>query len=330
MRKDFNFELDWDDDEEALYTLRQFVSLQESADVKDAEVDEETQHATAEDGTKLLLRVFRSTHRSQAQEPASPLIVLFYGGGYVLGNPVMMAKLARSLVKRFNAVVVAPTYRLAPEYHFPTGVNDGWDAIRWIAEHATTTLKADPVKGFVIGGISAGGNIANVSTHLARDSDLQPPITGSWLSVPSVRLAPQLAAKLPQKYHDRLLSEGQEEEIDSPTLPPGMRKLIDRSNKRDPNSRLASPMIWPPASGIETGEYGHKGMPRTYSQVCGADTGRDGLLVYDDMLKADGVPTRLDVYPGLPHAFWHPFKQLPEAKRWEQDTLDGFAWLLQK
>lgn len=242
----------------------------------------------------------------------------------------MMARLARLLVKRFDVVVVAPTYRLAPEHPYPKQVEDGWDALSWISENATSSLTADPAQGFIVGGISAGGNVANVITHLARDQGLQHPITGNWLSVPAVRLAPKDEHKLPQKYRERLLSEDQAEYINSPTLPSGMRGLIERSCKRDKNSHLSSPMCWPEQSGTDGGQFGHKGMPRTYSQVCGADTGRDGLLIYDDMLKSEGIQTRLDVYPGLPHAFWHTFKRIREAKKWEQDTMEGFGWLLRR
>lgn len=316
--------MDWDNDQETVATLRKFVELQSLHEVKDPAVQEETIQIPARDGFGLPTLVFRS----EADAGGSPrVIVLFYGGGNILGQPVMMAKLARSLVKQFGVTVLAPTYRLAPEHPFPAAVNDGWDALSWISGNAES-LKIDPRQGFIVGGISAGGNIANVITHLARDRGLRFPITGVWLSVPAVRLAPNDAKKLPQKYTDRMISHTQEAYINSPTLPPGMRRLIDRCNKRDEKSQLASPLVWHVSSDQDRGEFGHKGMPRTYSQVCGADTGRDGLLIYDDMLKNEGVATRLDIYAGLPHVFWHSFKRLSQAKKWEQDTLDGFEWLL--
>lgn len=327
IRQDIDFSLDWENDAEAISTLRKFVSIQEQLDKPDPGVPERVLHAPARDGHELLLRVFSPPVGSE-QTSGFALLVLFYGGGNILGSPVMMARLARLLVQRFNVVVVAPTYRLAPEYPFPKQVEDGWEALSWIAENATSTLKADPSQGFIVGGISAGGHIANVISHLARDQGRRPPITGNWLSVPGVRLAPKDADRLPEKYRERLLSQDQADYINSPTLPSGMRRLIERSCKRDWNSHLASPMIWPSPSGSDGGNFGHKGMPRTYSQVCGADTGRDGLLIYDDMLRQEGIERRLDIYPGLPHAFWHTFKRLPEAKKWEEDTVDGFRWLL--
>lgn len=75
--------------------------------------------------------------------------------------------------------------RLAPEHPFPTGVNDSWDALQWAAANATS-LSANPALGFIVGGGSAGGNIAAVLTHLARDENLHPPLTGQYLCVPAL------------------------------------------------------------------------------------------------------------------------------------------------
>jgi acetyl esterase/lipase len=323
--------LDWADDDQTISILRKFVAIQERSDEKDPAVDEQVIEIPARDGFGLPSTVFRPANFSGGEaRPGLPLFVLFYGGGFIMGSPVLMAGLARSVVKKFHAVVVAPTYRLAPEHPFPTGFNDGWDVISWLAEHAPTKLQSDLGEGFIVGGISAGGNVTNIVTHLARDRGLKPPITGQWLSIPGVRLGPDHLEQLPQKYQERLLGRNQKEAVDDPSFPPGMRDLIDRANKRDPTSELASPMIWPSVEGKDFGQYGHRDLPRTYSQVCGVDGGRDELLVFDDILKNEGVPTRLDLYPGLPHAFWRRFTQLPESKRWEEDTLNGFAWLLNR
>ena len=101
------------------------------------------------------LKVFRpamSCSSNLAGNENSPLIVLYFGGGFVLGSPLALATLARSLVKQFTAIVVAPKYRLAPEHPFPTSINDGWDSLDWIAKNATATIGADPSKGFIVGG----------------------------------------------------------------------------------------------------------------------------------------------------------------------------------
>ena len=176
--------LNFSDPTDLLDSLRHFVSLQDKADKTDPDVEELIHHASMRDGHTLPVKVFRAvTTSTGATSKSSPLIVLFFGGGFVLGSPTSMADLSRSLVKQFNAVVVTPTYRLAPEHPFSVSVNDAWDNLSWIAENATRTLRTDPSAGFVVGGVSAGANLTNVITHLACDRGMDPPVTGNWLSV---------------------------------------------------------------------------------------------------------------------------------------------------
>jgi acetyl esterase len=79
--------------------------------------------------------------------------------------------------------VVAVGYRLAPEHKFPAAVEDSAAAVGWIAAQAHA-LGID-ARRIAVGGDSAGGNLAAVMAHLARDGDL-PPLCFQLLIYPSV------------------------------------------------------------------------------------------------------------------------------------------------
>lgn len=81
------------------------------------------------------------------------------------------------------------------------GVLDAWDTVRWAAENSIF-LRADPERGFIVGGSSAGGNISAVLSHLSKSECLTPPLTGQWLSVPYL-IPPTL---VPEKYQSEYIS----------------------------------------------------------------------------------------------------------------------------
>lgn len=315
--------IDYDDQTKALATLRNFMSMAEKADKTDPKVDEETLYAPARDGFQIPLKVWRPSARAINANSQQPLIVLYFGGGNVVGVPTILASIARPLVKRRNAVVVAPAYRLAPENPFPASVNDSWDAFAWIAEHATTELKAAPSLGFVVGGVSSGGTHSLVIAHLARDRGVQPKITGLCLSCIGARLPGPDLQRLPEVYRERYLSRQQHACIDSPTTSSGMAKLIQDSCRNDYSSELFAPLLWPT-------EAGHKNLPKSYFQICGAEVSRDEVLILQDIMKKEDVPTKLHLYVGLPHTFWGLLKDLPQSKKWLDDTMEGFDWLMQR
>lgn len=114
-----------------------------------------------------------------------PLILLFFGGGFVSGIPLQMVPYARTLVRLLGAVVVCGSYRLAPEHLFPAAPQDAYAVLEWCAQHGRSELGAEPEgAGFVVGGVSAGANLAAVVAAMSVEKGLKPRVSGVWAAVP--------------------------------------------------------------------------------------------------------------------------------------------------
>jgi cation diffusion facilitator CzcD-associated flavoprotein CzcO/acetyl esterase/lipase len=110
-----------------------------------------------------------------------PVVVYFHGGGWVLGNEQSDDPFCRDLCRRSGMIFVSVGYRHAPEHPFPAAAEDGYAALRWIADHAAELGgRPGPVS---VAGWSAGGNIAAVTCQLARDRG-GPAIAGQLLVCP--------------------------------------------------------------------------------------------------------------------------------------------------
>jgi acetyl esterase/lipase len=254
---------------------------------------------TARDGFGLRAHVFEPAD-DKTYNKTRPLVVFIHGGGWTIGAPEDTANYCRRLVQKLGVTCAAPSYRQGPEDPFPCSVNDTWDGLQWIAAHAESELKGVSLKqGFVVGGSSAGANMTAVVSHLARDEGLAHRITGLFLLAPMILPPETKNVSLPDKYKQVYLSRTQAECQKDPFLSPALAKIFDDSVKADLQSHLFVPYIWP---------TGHKNLPRTYIQVCGMDILRDEALIYEQVLREDnGVETKLDIYPGMPHIFWSTF-----------------------
>ncbi len=94
------------------------------------------------------------------------VIVYYHGGGWVIGGLADFDKLGRQLAQRTGCAVILVDYRLAPEYRFPTAVDDAWAALLW-ADSLRAELAGAPVP-LIVAGDSAGGNLSAVMTLRAR------------------------------------------------------------------------------------------------------------------------------------------------------------------
>lgn len=63
--------------------------------------------------------------------------------------------------------------------------------------------------------------------------------------------------------------------------------------------------------------------------VCGWDPRRDETLLFEQLLREEGVTTKKYIYPGLPHGFWTMCPDLDDSKEWEKDLLEGVKFLLE-
>ncbi|RSZ64672.1 alpha/beta hydrolase [Corynebacterium hylobatis] len=115
-------------------------------------------------GGEQHLRIF--IPENQGATPL-PVVVYYYGGGFVAGSLDVAEESNRALANDTGAIVVAASYLLAPEHKFPAATDDTFAALRWTAEHISE-YGGDPARIAVMGD-SAGGNLAAVAAQRARD-----------------------------------------------------------------------------------------------------------------------------------------------------------------
>lgn len=97
-----------------------------------------TNHAVSErdfdipmrDGATITIRTYSPKKVSEA---GSPLFVVYHGGGHAIGSLDTEAGLCQTWSEKFAGVAVNVGYRLAPQHPFPTGVNDNFDALKWVS-----------------------------------------------------------------------------------------------------------------------------------------------------------------------------------------------------
>lgn len=82
-----------------------------------------------------------------------PVLIFWYGGGWVSGDHAAYAFAARAFAKR-GFVVVMPDYRKVPAVRFPAFLQDGAEAVKWTRDHIAD-YGGDPGR-IAIAGHSAG------------------------------------------------------------------------------------------------------------------------------------------------------------------------------
>ena len=105
-----------------------------------------------------------------------PVVIFFYGGGWVDGERGDYAFAGRAFAARGYVAIVAD-YRLVPKVRFPVFIEDGALAVKWARDHAAQ-YGGDPAR-IAVSGHSAGSYIAAMlclDRHYLSDVGVDPGI----------------------------------------------------------------------------------------------------------------------------------------------------------
>jgi len=116
-----------------------------------------------DDPSQIRLRVYRP----KAMSALAPALLWLHGGGFVVGKPEQGDPYCIQYVRELGIVIFAVDYRYAPEYPFPSALNDSYTALEWVKSNAAQ-LGVDANR-IAIGGESAGGGLAAALAQLACD-----------------------------------------------------------------------------------------------------------------------------------------------------------------
>jgi len=229
------------------------------------------------DGASISARVYRPSGATGEL----PVLLWIHGGGFIVGQAIQDDPVAYRYAKSLNCVVVSVDYRLAPEFPFPTPLEDCYAALKWISKNSKE-IGVDTSR-IAVGGLSAGAGLAAALTQVARDRD-EVAIMFQLLGYPML--------------DDRNIA--QVENDAQQTIPWTQAKNLFawRAYLGSEPGTAATPLY---AAASRTRDLG--GLPPAYMYIGDLDLFLAENLEYAARLIAAGVPTDLHVYQNVVHGF---------------------------
>ena len=209
----------------------------------------------------------------------APAYINFHGGGFIFGD--LDSEHARTLAvsKACQAIAITIDYRLAPEHPYPAAIDDCFTALLWLVNNAKD-MNIDTSK-IVVGGGSAGGNLAAAVALMARD-----------LGGPSICYQMLIYPALDDRANTQSMSSSDDTYVIT------SQNVLDMWSYYLGSDRTNVPYYAAPSRALDLSR-----LPPAYIMTCEHDPLRDEAIIYAMKLMNAGVPVELHNYPGTVHGF---------------------------
>lgn len=256
------------------------------------------------DGGDVKIRIYRPNDTKP--EEILPVHIDFHGGGGGLGDLETEKHVLCHYVDLARVAVVDVDYRLVPDYAYPTYINDCFWALKYVYENSGS-LKFNK-NSISIGGVSVGGNIAFIVSHLARDNSI--PLVLCVAGTPQVDDVEKY-----QSAQDSPYDSVREFEF-APTLNWSRITYFDKLKwqtlPEDATERLKklNEIGWF-KNVLNAPDFSN--LVKTVVVTAGCDPMRDEGETYAAKLLQYGNEVVFKRYPGVPHPFMHMDSYLWQA-----------------
>lgn len=237
-------------------------------------------------------------------QPATPAprpgLLMVHGGGYVVGSEREDLN-GIGYADHVGCTVVSVGYRMAPEFTYQAAIADSFAGLNWMFDNADD-LGVDASR-IAIGGASAGGGSTAGLALYNRDND-GPNVVFQLLVYPMI----DDTHETPSGY-----------EVTHPNV--WNRDVSLKAWKMYLGDEYGSDNVSPYAAAARATDL--SGLPPAFVTVGTEDLFRDESIDYAQRLMAAGVPTQLEVYPGMFHGGEGLMPTAGVSQRMRQGYLDA-------
>ncbi|KAI1288970.1 Alpha/Beta hydrolase protein [Xylaria venustula] len=270
-------------------------------------------HAVRGRHGSIPVRLFYPNSYKERAESKLPALIYFHGGGYTVGSVDEFENGLRLLAEGAGIITIGVEYRLAPEWSFPTQLDEYQDVLLWAQsdEGGKLGIDSECVLG---GGDSTGGNMTAAlslqisDAHQRGSSSAMPqPLKAQILLYPEARLPFDTPAATENNSGFYLECNG-------------IFSFADHYLPRRPNTP------YPPAHryvspGIQSVES-LKDLPPAAVFTCGFDPLRDVGIEYASKLQKAGNEVKWRHYENLTHGFLQMAPWSEDAMKAIKDVAD--------